>query len=139
MTSDDTKSIVRQYLEHLYNRGDAGAADAIIDPDVIFHEPAQAIRGREALKVRAVTFRTAFPDLRVDLDDVLAEGDRVATRWTLHGTHCGEFAGLAATGKTVRVSGITIWRIAGGKIREAWGHYDAYGLMRQLGAADKPG
>jgi len=136
MNADDMKSIVRQYLESLYNRGEAEAADAIIDPDVVFHEPSQAIHGREALKARAVTFRTAFPDLRVEIDDVLAEDDRVATRWTLHGTHGGEFAGLAATGKSVYVSGITIWRIAGGKIREAWSHYDARGLMQKLGAAD---
>jgi predicted ester cyclase len=66
------------------------------------------------------------------------EGDRVATRWTLRGTHRGEFAGIAPTGKAVSVAGIIIWRVAGGKIREAWGSYDALGLMQQFGVIDAP-
>jgi steroid delta-isomerase-like uncharacterized protein len=138
MAAEENKAIVRRYLEQLYNRGELAAADQIIDPVVVFYEPARIIRGREDLKRRAAAFRAAFPDLQVAIEDELVEGDRVATRWTLRGTHRGEFAGIAPTGKAVNVAGIIIWRVAGGKIREAWGSYDALGLMQQLGVIDAP-
>ena len=133
MAAEENKAIVRRYVEQLYNRREP-AADQIIDPDVVFHEPARTIRGREELEQRAAAFRAAFPDLHVAIEDELAEGDRVATRWTLRGTHRGEFAGIAPTGKAVSVAGIIIWRIADGRIQEAWGSYDTLGLMQQLGA-----
>jgi steroid delta-isomerase-like uncharacterized protein len=139
MAAEENKAIVRRYLEQLYNRREPAAADQIIDPDVVFHEPATTIRGREELEQRAAAFRAGFPDLYVAIEDELAEGDRVATRWTLRGTHRGEFAGITPTGEAVSVAGIIIWRIADGKIQEAWGSYDALGLMQQLGAIHAPG
>lgn len=139
MAAEVNKAIVRRYFEHLYNRGEPAAADRLIDPDVVFHEPARTIRGREDLKQRAAAFRAGFPDLYVAIEDELAEGDRVATRWTLRGTHRDEFAGITPTGEAVSVAGIIIWRIADGKIQEAWGSYDALGLMQQLGAIHAPG
>jgi steroid delta-isomerase-like uncharacterized protein len=139
MAAEENKDIVRRYLEQLYNRRGPAAADQIIDPEVVFHEPATTIRGREDLVQRAASFRAAFPDLHVAIEDELAEGDRVATRWTLRGSHRGEFAGISPTGRAVSVAGIIIWRIADGKIQEAWGSYDALGLMQQLGAIQAPG
>jgi steroid delta-isomerase-like uncharacterized protein len=81
-----------------------------------------------------MTLRSAFPDCRMTVEDVVAEGDQVAYRWTFSGTHRGELRGIAATGKRVSISGINVDRIAHGKIAEHWSQADVLGLLQQLGA-----
>ena len=84
-------------------------------------------------------YRAAFPDLQFTIDDVIAQDDKVVIRWSSRGTHRGELMGLAPTGKEATSSGISIDKIADGKIVESWNHWDTLGLMRQLGAAPPPG
>ncbi|MBZ0294082.1 MAG: ester cyclase, partial [Anaerolineae bacterium] len=78
--------------------------------------------------------RAAFPDFQLTIEEQVSEGDRVATRWNIQGTHQGEFQGIAATGRPVKVTGMTIFRIAAGKVTDGWTNEDELGLMRQIGA-----
>jgi steroid delta-isomerase-like uncharacterized protein len=112
----------------------------MIDDHYISHSsPPGAAPGREGVKQYVTLFRTAFPDLRATVDDVIAEGDRVVTRWTSRGTHQGELMGIPASGKRVTFSGITINRVSGGKVVEDRTNFDQLGLMQQLGAIPAPG
>jgi steroid delta-isomerase-like uncharacterized protein len=87
----------------------------------------------EAVNAAFRRFHSVFPDLHVVIEDVVAEGDRVAARWTATGTHSGEFAGLPATGRAVRWGGIDIYRLVGGKVAEWWRNDDFIWLLKQLG------
>jgi predicted ester cyclase len=98
----------------------------------------EPIRGPQGLKELVTTLRTAFPDLRLTVDDMVAEGDKVVDRFMARGTHQGELFGIAATGKQVAWLGIAIHRIVGGQLVETWASPDTLGLMRQLGAVPTP-
>ncbi len=95
--------------------------------------------GLDSLRKYVRDFRSAFPDAQVTIDDIIAEGDRVVTRWTIRATHKGELMGIAATGKQVAFTGMAISRIEGRRIAEDWVISDALGLMQQLGAVPLPG
>ena len=96
------------------------AADAILAPDIQFHYPLGDLRGANAVKQYVEAVRTALPDIQFAVADRIAEGDRVAVRWSLAGTRTGEFQGNAPTGKNVRLPGITVLSIADGRIQEMW-------------------
>ena len=106
--------------------------------DVIMHEPGEDIVGIEGLAQFVSMMRSAFPDLRITVEDDMAVGDKVVTRWTGQGTHQGELMGIAPTGKQVTMTGITIHRIEDTKIVEEWSTWDALGLMQQIGAVPSP-
>ncbi len=90
-------------------------------------------RSPESEKKRATLYRTAFPDLRLTIEDIIAEGETVMARWSYRGTHKGDLSGIAPTGKQFNISGVTIARLLNGKIAEGWVNWDALGLMQQLG------
>jgi steroid delta-isomerase-like uncharacterized protein len=94
--------------------------------------------GREHFKEFASMYRSAFPDVHMQIEDQIAEGDRVATRWVAIGTHEGDLMGINPTGNRVTVAGMTIDRIADGQIAETWDNYDALGMMQQVGAIPSP-
>jgi steroid delta-isomerase-like uncharacterized protein len=97
------------------------------------------LRGTEDFKQRWVSmFRTAFPDLQLSVEDQIAEGDRVVTRYTGRGTHQGELMGIPPTGNEVSVGGTIISRVSGGRIEEEWNNFDALGMMQQLGVIPPP-
>jgi steroid delta-isomerase-like uncharacterized protein len=131
----ENKTIARRVIEELFNEGRLETADELIAAEAIGHDVAlpEPIRGPEGVKQSAAGYRAAFPDLSLRIEDQCAEGELVCTRWTAVGTNTGEFWGLAPTGKQATVAGITIDRIAGGKIVESWTNWDALGLMQQLG------
>ena len=138
--SEKNKALVRRELEEVFTRGNLDAAEDIYASDYVSHETAtvsrpgsEDIRGVEAARQIAAARREAFPDLTYTIEDQIAEGDKVATRFTARVTHLGELAGHAPTGKKVEVTGINICRIEGGKITEHWPHADILGMMRQLG------
>ena len=109
--------------------------DELVAGDFVGYDPGRRItRNPEALKRVITRMRTAFPDLHFEVEDTIAEGDKVVTRWTGTGTHSGEWNGLAPTGKQVSFSGIAVRRMAGGKIAERWANVDYTGLMRQISA-----
>jgi steroid delta-isomerase-like uncharacterized protein len=139
MSLERNKTIVRRLLERFWNAHDVAAADEFFAADMVNHDPvAPAVTGLEGLKGYASLLFTAFPDFHVVIDQELAEGDKVAKVWTLQGTQLGEFQGIAPTGKSVTMSGITIYRIAGGKIAELTWSYNMLGLLQQLGAMPVP-
>jgi steroid delta-isomerase-like uncharacterized protein len=104
----------------------------------VMHEPDEDVRGIEGLTQFVSMIRSAIPDLRVTLEDNIAEGEKVVSRWRAQGTHQGELMGIAATGNEVAITGITIHRIEEGKIVEEWENWDALGLMQQIGAVPSP-
>jgi steroid delta-isomerase-like uncharacterized protein len=109
----------------------------MIAEDYIQHNP-QVEQGREGVKQFFTYFFSAFPDLQLTVEDILAEGDRVVTRWTMRGSHHGEFFGIPATGRQVTVTGMDIWRIADGKAAEHWDSIDNLGMLQQLGVIPSP-
>jgi len=136
MSVEKNKALIRRFDEEFRNRGDLAVADELLAPDCVLHAGLGGdIHGPEGAKQDIVMVRSAFPDLHMTIDDMVAEGDKVASRWTLRGTHRGEFTGITPTGKQVTLWGISIDRIVGGKIVETWIRYDTLGLMQQLGVA----
>jgi len=138
MSTEQNKAITRRFFE-VFN---LTVVDELFTPDYVHHNPSvtpELQRGREAYKQVVNLFITAFPDLHTTVDDAIAEGDKVATRWTWRGTHKGEVMGIPATGKQVVISGVSIHRIATGKIAEGWINFDALGMMQQLGVIPAPG
>lgn len=136
------KSLVRRYLEDILNRGDLAAADDLFAGTFVDHDPAGPqglVEGPEGFRQLARFFRQALgPEVRFTIESQLAEGDKVATRWTCHGVHRGPILGLRPTQREVRLAGITIDRVVRGRIIERWVQWDALGLARQLGAELPP-
>jgi steroid delta-isomerase-like uncharacterized protein len=135
MTSEQNKAIVRRAFEEPW-KGNLDVIDELIATQYIGHDPAspEPLRGPAGVKEFISTYRAAFPDARITVEQQLAEGDLVATRWTGRGTHEGELMGITATSKRVTVSGLTISRLEGGKIVEEFQNWDTFGMMQQLGA-----
>jgi steroid delta-isomerase-like uncharacterized protein len=140
MSAEENKAFVRRWYEDLFNPGNPDVADEIIAQNHAHHDPAlpDVPSGPEGQKQIVDLYRSAFPDAHITIEDQMAEGDRVVTRWTGRGTHQGELMGIAPTGNRVTVTGITIDRISGGKIVETWDNYDALGMMQQIRAIPAP-
>ena len=132
--SEQNKAQVRRVIEEIYNRGDLGVVDEVAASNLVIHASSQEIHGREGAKQYVAALRAGFPDLHLTVEDQIAEGDMVVTRWTARGTHTGAFEGIPPTGRKVRVAGADIDRIIDGKTVECWAHVDQLGLMQQLGA-----
>jgi steroid delta-isomerase-like uncharacterized protein len=134
--SNANKQIIRREFEEILNEGNDAVLDELIDQDYVLYDPTAPapLRGPNGLRQSLEPFRAAFPDLRLSVEDQVAEGDKVATRWIFTGRHDGDFFGIPPTGKQVEVTGISIERVAGGRIVEDRMELDALGLMRQLGA-----
>lgn len=135
MSSEQNRKIVRRVFEEPWT-GNLAVVDEFVASDYIGHDPAnpEALRGPDGVKGFIATYREAFPDARITVEQQLAEGNLVATRWSGRGTHEGELMGIEPTGKQVTVSGLTISRLEGGKIVEEFQNWDTFGMMKQLGA-----
>jgi steroid delta-isomerase-like uncharacterized protein len=133
--SETNKNVVRRLFEELWNKGNLSVADELFTANYDHHDPStpDVGRGPESEKKRATLYRTAFPDLRLTIDDIIAEGETVMARWSCRGTHKGDLSGIAATGKQVTISGVAVARFTKGKMVEGWVNWDALGLMQQLG------
>jgi steroid delta-isomerase-like uncharacterized protein len=134
----------RRLLEETFNDGNLALIDQLVAPDAVNHDPAEsadmrALRGPEVFKRTVQMYRSAFPDVQITVDDVIATGDKVALRWHSEGTHRGELEGLAPTGVRGTVTGISIDQWKDGKVAESWTEWDNLGLARQLGAAPAEG
>ena len=138
--SEENKALLRRFIEEVANKGNLAVIDEIISADVVDHNPQPGQpSGREGVKQNFNMFRTAFPDLHITIDDMVAEGDKVAARMTMRGTHRGELMGIPPTGKQVVFSSIEIDRFSGGQCVDHWEQADIMGLMQQLGVAPGPG
>jgi steroid delta-isomerase-like uncharacterized protein len=131
--SERNKSVARRAMQDVWNQESAAAADELYARDYIAHTEDGDLHGPRQFMQYLSEFRQSFPDIEFKIEDVIGEGDRVAVRWRSRGTHTGTFQGLPSTGKQCVATGITLFRIAGGKIVEDWGNWDRQGLMQQLG------
>ena len=132
MTVEENKELIRRYID-LWNANDVDALDKLIAVDAIDHmafEGQQA--GREGYRDFYRTWHSAFPGFRAVIEDMIAEGDRVATRWTFHGRHLGEYNGIAPTGRAVSFPAVSIQRIENGVVTEEWYIADNQAFLRQL-------
>jgi steroid delta-isomerase-like uncharacterized protein len=134
------KEIIRRLVEGVWRDRNLSLIDELVAPDYVGHDPTQPepIRGPKGFKQFVDMYQSAFQDAAVTIDDQIAEGDRVVTRWTGRGTHTGELLGIAPTGKEVTVSGVTVSRLVNGKIAEEWELMDMLGMLVQLGAVPQP-
>ena len=127
--SNRNKAIVRRTVEEIWNQGNFAIINERFASDYIVHAMAD-VNGREGEKHFAAALRTAFPDLHYTIEDEIAEGDRVVHRWTASGTHQGEFQGILPTGGPVKITGISVYRVANGKMVEGWTSTDMLGLRK---------
>jgi steroid delta-isomerase-like uncharacterized protein len=136
MSAEANAATARRVLDEVFNQGKVEVLDEICSPDHVSHDPAEPedVRGIEALKERVHKYRTAMPNLHVELEDIFATEDRCATRWTVRGTNDGELEGMPATHRKIEITGNSIDRFdADGKIVETWDNWDNAGFMQQLG------
>ena len=139
MSAEHNKAIVRQVVEELQNRHNLDVVDALFAADFVDHSvPPGLPPGREGVKMQFAMFFSAFPDLYVVIHDQVAEGDRVVTRKTFHGTHQGDLFGLPPTGSSVAFDVIDILCVRDGKVTDHWNVVDQLGLMHQIGAIPAP-
>jgi steroid delta-isomerase-like uncharacterized protein len=136
----DNKAQSRRVIEEVWNKGNLEVIDELVARDHVLNDPSYPDPGRgpESVKRFVRMYREAFPDVRITIDDQIAEGDKVVTSWTARGTHRGALMGIPPTGKKAEVSGILIDRFSGGKIAETLGRWDTLGLLRQIGAVPEP-
>ena len=140
MSAEQNKAIVRSFLEGIFTQGNPDVVDELAAPDFVVHDPSSEAGDvdAEGVKESIAWSHNAFPDLRVTIEDQVAEGDKVATRWTVRGRHHGEMMGAAPTGKQVTFTGTQTDYISGGKIVESWSNWDTLGMLRQIGAVPVP-
>jgi predicted ester cyclase len=132
---EETKAVARRFYEEVFNGKNPDAIDELFAATYVAHPPSGLgpVLDPEGMKQFACMFLTAFPDFYLTFDDEIAEGDKAILRLTAAGTHLGEFMGIPPTGRQATWTGISIARVAGGKIMEHWGEQDILGLLQQLG------
>ncbi len=141
MLSETNKTVSRRFFEEVFGKGKLNVLDEIVAKNHINSGPGNPpglVPGIEGTKQLVTMYRNAFPDIRFTVDEQIAEGDKVVTRWTAHGTNTGELLGMPATGKSSTVTGIVVDRIVNGKIAESWPIFDQFGMMQQLGIIPTP-
>jgi steroid delta-isomerase-like uncharacterized protein len=138
MMAEENKALVHRFVEEFWNQGNTAAADELMAGDVEIHMPTGETFDLDELKRFNSSWRESFPDWHSTFEELVAEGDRVAERWTGRGTHLGELMGIPPTGRRVEAPGSVFYRIAGGRIVEFKGQLDMMGLMQQLGAISPP-
>jgi steroid delta-isomerase-like uncharacterized protein len=132
--SSENKALARQWFEDVWNRGRDAAIDEMLSADAVVHGLGADLHGPAGFRSFHAAYRSAFPDVFVTIEHVVAEGDMVAAHWTGTGTHLGSGLGFAPTGKHVSFSGMVFMRVQGGKFVEGWNQFDQLGMLQQIGA-----
>jgi len=135
MFPEANRALFCRFVEEVFHRGNLAALEQIFTPDALIHDAGMEIRGPQALRPAVRSLLTAFPDLRIALEDQIGEGSRLAVRYRGDGTHCAEWRGIPANGQRISYSGMLIVRFESGRIAEYWAQPDMLGLLQQLGAA----
>ena len=138
MSPEENKTIVRQYLEAVWNQKDMSVIDKCIAPDLIQHVR-NVPPGPEGIKRFFQMIYSSFPDAHLTVDDMLAEGDQVMWRFTVRATHLGPFRGIPPTGKSFTLTGMAMTRMREGQMVENWNETDDLGMLQQLGVLPSPG
>ena len=133
------EAIAHRYFEEIFNQGKLDVAEEIVANTHINHDRVNEVQGIGGVKELAAKYRTAFPDLHLATEDTISQGDKVVVRWSWSGTHKGDLAGLAPTGKQTGGTGITVFRVADGKIAESWVNWDTLGMLEKLGVVQQAG
>jgi steroid delta-isomerase-like uncharacterized protein len=133
MAASEAEDLVRRYVDDVWNRGDLDSLDALTAASFAYHLNGQPARDRQAVGGFVMATRQAFPDWRVDVDQTIADSSSVAVRWHGRVTHLGPFRGIAPTGRTIVVTGISLYTIHEGKIASEWEQTDSLGMLQQLG------
>jgi steroid delta-isomerase-like uncharacterized protein len=133
--SEENKAVARRFYE-AWSEGNLDALDELVAADAVDHDAynPHGQEGLEGAKKTIAMYREAFPDTSFEIEDQLAEGDKVVTRWTATGTHEGELMGMQPTGRKATITGITIDRIEDGKVIEGWTNWDTLAMMQSIGA-----
>ena len=140
MSAQDNKALVRRFVDEVQSGGNISLIDEICSPEFVNHSAPPGVPSDcEGIKIVTAMFRGAFPDSYFTVEDMIAEGDKVATRKTFHGTHEGEFMGIPPSGRSVSMGLIDVVRIDDGRVVEHWSVGDSLGLMQQLGVIPQPG
>lgn len=135
MSTEQNKAVYRRFIEEVFNQGQFATLDEVLVAGYVDRDaPSGTPPGPEGIKQIVTMFRAAFPDLRITIEEQVAEGETVANRTTFQGTHRGALFGIAATGRSVTMSGLTMVHLEKGRITESWVKNDVMGLMQQLGA-----
>ena len=135
MSTEENKTIVRRLMQDGFGRGDMKAIDELVAADFVSREgDERRTVGIDGFKEVVMAFRTAFPDGRMDIEDVIAEGEKVITWAYFVGTHQGPLEGMSPTGRQVKVRDVDLFILKDGKVTESWTHFDQLGMMQQLGA-----
>ena len=135
------KAIARTWFEEVWNGRSDAAVDRLMAPHCVVHglgQDGQDLTGPAGFKPFQQAFLSAFPNLQIRVEDVIEEGDRAVVRFAATGTHTGEGLGFPATGRQMRVNGITIARVENGMLTEGWNIFDALSMLQQLGAVPPP-
>jgi steroid delta-isomerase-like uncharacterized protein len=139
MSTDTNKAIITRMVEQVWNEGRIDLVEEFIAENYVEHVAGRSDRtGSELIRQAVTDTRSAYPDFRLSIDDFVAEGDRVAARWSMTGTHEGDFYDIPPTGKKVSQSGTAFYRLEKGQIAEIWFLADMMGLMQQLGVVPTP-
>ena len=133
---EKNKELARQFFEQIWNQGDESAIDRFIAEDAAGNDPKFGV-GRESFRLQWRKWRAAFPDINFAVEEIVAEGDTVVTRWRLTGTHLGEYLGKEATGNKVDVDGVSIDRIKGGMVVSGFDAWDSLRFREQIGLIPK--
>jgi steroid delta-isomerase-like uncharacterized protein len=138
MTAESNKIVMRHFLEFI-NTASESLAQELISPDAVFHVPGrpEPVQGPAGYLEIIGMMRSGFPDIQWSLEEMIAEGDQVAARFTMRGTHQGVFFGVPPTGKKIAVSAMNFYRLSGGQFVEERGQPDLLGLLQQIGAIPK--
>ena len=134
MSSERNKALIRRLFDEVLNAGNFGLLDQLIGASYVEHNPvSKQAAGAAGIRERIQTMRTAFPDLRFVVDELIAEGEFVAARYHWQGTHKGTFLGIAPTGRRLSVRGMDFYRLEDGRLIEHWDTVDEFGMLSQLG------
>jgi steroid delta-isomerase-like uncharacterized protein len=139
MSAEDNKATARRWYEEVFNAGNLDLIHELFAPNFVDHDPVNPLPGLEGVRQVVGMYRGAFPDLHITVEDWVAEGDKVVTRFRAQGTHKGPLMGIPPTEKQVTVTGIDMLGFEHGKISEHWGNRDDLGMLQQLGAVPAPG
>ena len=139
MSTEENKALARRLFEEVLNQKNVALIDEFYSPNYVEHTPNGPVHGTEAYKQYLMMYFTAFPDAHYTIEDQIAEGEKVMTRWSVRGTHQGPLMGIPPTGKNSTVTGMSIGRREGGKIVEAWTEFDTLGMLQQLGVIPSMG
>ena len=137
MSEEANKALATRFYE-VFNSGKVDNLDDFVSQDYSQHSIGLP-PGLAGVKMFMGAFHAGFPDAKLVVEDLLADGDRVIGRWVVTGTQTGELLGIPASGKAVSITGIDIWRVADGRLAEHWDNWDQMGMMQQIGAIPTPG